>query len=110
MRHTSVVDSGAGSDVASARQGLACAMQAGLTRPPIPQRGLGRGLSIVAGSFAPPAASVGGTARPMARRGHVGPGAAVDDGRVAHSIGRIRISNAVGGLGGGAALAPPQSY
>jgi hypothetical protein len=44
MRHTDVVDSGAGSDVASARQGLACAMQAGLTRPPIPQRGLGRGL------------------------------------------------------------------
>ena len=102
MRHTDVVDSGAGSDVASARQGLACAMQAGLTRPPIPQRGLGRGLSGVGGSFAPPAAFVGGTARQMARRGPLGHGAAVDDGRVAQSTECIGLHCfGIRGIGGG---------
>jgi hypothetical protein len=108
MRHTSVVDSGAGADVSRARQGLACGARAGLARPPIPQGGLGWRLSILGGSLAPPAATLGGTARPMALPRHVGPGAAVDDGRVAHSIDRICISRAVGGAGGGAALAPPQ--
>jgi len=84
-----VADSGAGADVSRARHGLACAARAGLARPPIPQGGLGWRLSILGGSLAPPAATLGGTARPMARPGHVGPGAAVDDGRVAASIGWI---------------------
>ena len=108
MRLALVVDRGVGSGVLRARQWLACAARAGLARPPIPQGGLGWRLSILGGSLAPPAATLGGTARPMALPGHVGPGAAVDDGRVAHSIDRICISKAVGGLGGGAAFAPPQ--
>jgi hypothetical protein len=101
MRHTSVVDSGAGSDVASARQGLACATQAGLTRP---------GLSIAGGSLAPPAASVGGTARQVARLRHPSPSTDVGGLRSSHSIGCMHISETVGGLGGGAALAPPHVH
>ena len=89
MRHALVVDSGAGLDGAWARQGLACATRAGLARPPIPQGGLGCGLSSVGGSLAPLAANVGGTARPMALPGPIEPGAAVDDGRGVASIGWV---------------------
>ena len=102
MRLALVVDRGAVSEGPSARQWLACTEQAGLTRPPIPQRGLGRGLSGVGGSFAPPAAFVGGTARQMARRGPLGHGAAVDDGRVAQSTECIGLHCfGIRGIGGG---------
>jgi hypothetical protein len=41
MRHALVVDGGTGAQGPSLRQWLACAVRAGLARPPIPQRGLG---------------------------------------------------------------------
>ena len=73
MIHARGAGVGAGGGVPRSRPWLACAVRAGLVRPPIPQRGLGRGLSIVAGSLAPPPTLLGGTARQVARPGHPTP-------------------------------------
>ena len=45
VTHARVADIGAGAGMPQARPWLACAVRAGLARPPIPQGGLGRGLS-----------------------------------------------------------------
>ena len=69
-----------------ARPSLACITRAGLARPPIPLRGLGRGLSVVRGSLAPPTATVGGTARERARPRHPSSAPVVGDTRRVHRI------------------------
>jgi hypothetical protein len=62
-----VADGDGGGGTLAPRAWLAYTAPAGFARPPIPRRGLGRGLSIVVGSLTPPASSARGTARHEAR-------------------------------------------
>jgi hypothetical protein len=68
-----VADGDAGGETPLPRPWLADTAPAGFARPPITQRGLGRGLSIVGGSLTPPASRTRGTARPEARQGRPAP-------------------------------------
>ena len=80
-------------------QWLACATRAGLARPPIPQRGLGRGLSIVGGSLAPPAAIGRRYGSPSGAPRHPSPSTAVRRAPCVHSIGGISHRRRGGGRG-----------
>ena len=86
VSRTRAAGGGSGSGSPQALPSLACITRAGLARPPVPQRGLGRGLSVVRGSLAPPAATVGGTARQRARPRHPSSAPAVGDTRRVHRV------------------------